>query len=139
MSKAALIALVRAYRMSLVNEGITINAVAPAATLTPLLPEGLVRPLLDAGLPVSTPEHVAKALIFSATAKQSTSVSLYGKEADQPRSAQTPWNGRVIYTTGDTYTEVEENLEDTKPGWLGATNVDLLQRQQRLTDARGMN
>jgi Short-chain dehydrogenases of various substrate specificities len=54
-TKLGLVGLVRALRSSLPHQyGATINAVAPAATITSLLPANLAAPIIAAGAPVST-------------------------------------------------------------------------------------
>uniref|UniRef100_L2GBU5 Aristolochene synthase n=1 Tax=Colletotrichum fructicola (strain Nara gc5) TaxID=1213859 RepID=L2GBU5_COLFN len=50
-TKAALANFMRAMRSTLRDSGITINTVAPAATITKLLPADLAAPIIAAGLP----------------------------------------------------------------------------------------
>ncbi|KAI8152894.1 Aristolochene synthase [Colletotrichum sp. SAR 10_70] len=50
-TKAALVNFMRAMRSTLRDSGITINTVAPAATITKLLPADLAAPIIAAGLP----------------------------------------------------------------------------------------
>ncbi|RAL10869.1 uncharacterized protein BO97DRAFT_426113 [Aspergillus homomorphus CBS 101889] len=57
-SKLGLIGLVRALRSTLPLDNITINAVAPATTITGLLPPHLAAPIIAAGLPTSSSEFV---------------------------------------------------------------------------------
>ncbi|KAI8289982.1 Aristolochene synthase [Colletotrichum sp. SAR11_57] len=52
-TKAALANFMRAMRSTLRDSGITINTVAPAATITKLLPADLAAPIIAAGLPIS--------------------------------------------------------------------------------------
>ncbi|KAK1854263.1 aristolochene synthase [Colletotrichum chrysophilum] len=52
-TKAALVNFMRAMRSTLRDSGITINTVAPAATITKLLPADLAAPIIAAGLPIS--------------------------------------------------------------------------------------
>ncbi|KAI0903219.1 short chain dehydrogenase reductase [Ustulina deusta] len=68
-SKFATIGLMRGLRSQLVTDDITINCVAPAATITNLLPGNLAGPMAAAGLPVSSAEFVGRALVYSATAR----------------------------------------------------------------------
>ncbi|KAF9870659.1 hypothetical protein CkaCkLH20_11965 [Colletotrichum karsti] len=67
-TKAALINYMRAMRSTLRDAGITINTVAPAATITKLLPADLAAPIMAAGLPVSSAHFVGLAIVHSATA-----------------------------------------------------------------------
>ncbi|TKX26516.1 short-chain dehydrogenase-like protein 2 [Elsinoe australis] len=133
--KTAILGLVRVLRPVLIRHDITINAVAPAATITNQLPGHLAAPIIDAGLPVSTAEHVGWAVYFSATAEQDRAVEPYGKDDDHAPGLGR-WNGRTILTLGDTWTEVEGPLADLKPKWLGEENSKLTRAQQALTDSR---
>lgn len=140
-SKFALVGLVRALRSTmLAEEGITINGVAPAATITNLLPPHLAAPIAAMGLPISDAMFVGRALVYAATAKQDRRVEVYGKESDAdlwPRGGQEErWNGRVILTLGDTYTELESSISDLRPYWFGQENLRLTRAQQAATDFR---
>ncbi|KAL4966562.1 short chain dehydrogenase reductase [Aspergillus stella-maris] len=134
-SKAATITLVRSLRSVLIQDNITINAVAPAATLTALLPPHLAKPIATARLPISTSLFVARALVYSANARQEHRVENYGidkPETDRPAR----WNGRVILTLGEEYTELEEPLSECRADWFGARNTELTRAQKEATDFR---
>ncbi|KAL5401262.1 hypothetical protein PMIN03_011670 [Paraphaeosphaeria minitans] len=61
-TKLGLIGLVRALRSTiLLSHDATINAVAPAATVSRLLPKDLAKPIMDAGAPVSSAHHAGLA------------------------------------------------------------------------------
>ncbi|KAH6674974.1 short chain dehydrogenase reductase [Halenospora varia] len=134
--KLALVGLVRALRSTVIKDDITINSVAPAATITRLLPAELAAPIIAAGLPVSSAEFVGLAVVYSAVAKQKNIVELYGK--DSPELGQTPgrWNGRTILTLGDRYTELEEPVAAQRPDWFGEENTRFTKMQQAATDFR---
>ncbi|KAJ5408658.1 short chain dehydrogenase/reductase family oxidoreductase [Penicillium cosmopolitanum] len=135
-TKLALVGLVRALRSSLLHQyGATINAVAPAATITSLLPANLAAPILAAGAPVSMAQHVAVAVVYSATASQEHSVESYGNDGPE-QLGPGRWNGRVILTLGDKWTELEEPLAERRAGWFGAWNTEMTALQQKLTDMR---
>jgi hypothetical protein len=73
--------------------------------------------------------------VYSATARQASRVEDYGR--DEPLKDQTErWNGRVILTLGDTYTEVEEPLIATRKQWVGENFEKLTIQQQKTTDFR---
>lgn len=129
-----LLNFVRALRSTLPHDNISINAVAPAATITKLLPPNLAAPLMAAGLPVSSAQFVAKAVVYSATAKQENRVEDYGK--DEPGTGSGKWNGRCILTLGDAYTEIEGELMRLKTFWWGEQNDRLTRLQQAATDFR---
>ena len=129
-----LIGLIRALRSTLPREGITINGVAPAATITKLLPQNLATPLMAAGLPVSSAHFVGLAVAYSATAQQKHNVEAYGKDQDEGGPGR--WNGRVILTLGDSYTEIEEAIARLRPQWFGGETTVLTRKQQAATDFR---
>ncbi|KAK3324435.1 hypothetical protein B0T19DRAFT_230499 [Cercophora scortea] len=134
-TKAATITLMRALRSRLTADDISINCVAPAATVTKLLPGNLAAPMMAVGLPVSTAEFVGRALVYSATAQQTHRVQNYGKETpatDGPGR----WNGRTILTLGEDYVEMEEPHAALRPFWLGWKSTELTKRQQAATDFR---
>ena len=116
--------------------GATINAVAPAATITKLLPKDLAKPIIAAGAPVSSAHHVRLAIAFSAVASQPHQVEGYGKDTPEAIGCQGRWNGRVILTLGDKWTELEEPIADLRQQWFGKWNTDMTTFQQRLTDMR---
>ena len=120
----------------MIRDNVSINAVAPAATITSLLPQDLAEPIIAAGLPVSSSHFVALALVFSATATETRQVEAYGKDDDSKRQREGSWNGRVILTLGDTYTELEEGITDSRSEWFGARNTILTRMQQAVTDIR---
>jgi NAD(P)-dependent dehydrogenase (short-subunit alcohol dehydrogenase family) len=129
-----LIGLVRSLRASLHIHNITINSVAPAATITKLLPQNLATPLMAAGLPVSSAHFVGLAIVYSATAEQRRSVEPYGKDSNKDTPGR--WNGRTILTLGDAYTELEEPIARLRPQWFGEENTRLTMAQQAATDFR---
>jgi len=124
-------------RSVIIRDGITINGVAPAPTATALLPDKLSNAIQAQGIPISGPHAIALALVYSATAMQDRRVEAYGKQTrtDIWKGGER-WNGRVIFTFGDTYTELEEPIADLRPFWLGRENEKLLRHQQATTDFR---
>ncbi|KAI0889181.1 short chain dehydrogenase reductase [Annulohypoxylon maeteangense] len=134
-AKAALTNLIRTLRTTLPLHNIAISGVAPSATESSTIPPNLVAPILASGLPVSTARHAGLAIVYSATAKQSRRVEDYGKDSEDTDSGGR-WNGRVIHTISDTFTEVEDMLIQTRPQWWGKRNVELVRKQQTTTDTR---
>lgn len=132
--KLGVVGLVRSLRSTLIRSNITINAVAPAATITSLLPRELAAPIIAAGLPVSSARFVGRALVYSAVANQSQAVEIYGKDKPELLTSNGRWNGRVILTLGESYTEMEEILSGTKGHWFGEENLRLTNLQQTVTD-----
>lgn len=126
----------RALRSSLRTEDITVNCVAPAATITSLLPGHLAAPIIDAGLPVSSAEFVGLAVVYSAVATQPRPVEAYGKDENKLTETLSRWNGRTILTLGEGYTELEGPLASLRPRWFGEHNTELTRLQQAATDFR---
>ncbi|KAF5027083.1 hypothetical protein F66182_795 [Fusarium sp. NRRL 66182] len=135
-TKAALINFIRAMRSTLRDSGITINAVAPAATITKLLPADLAAPIIASGLPVSTAHFVGLAVAYSATASEEQKVQAYGKDTDDWKQTPGRWSGRAILTLGDRYTELEGPISETRSSWFGKENLDETRMQQAATDFR---
>ena len=131
-----ILGLVRALRSVTILDGVSINAVAPGATISNQLPKHLAAPIVAAGLPVSAAEHVAKAILYCAIGQQDHRVEEYGK--DTPETFRPgPLNGRTILTLGETWTEVEEPLVACRQQWMGLKNEHLTRKQQAITDSRG--
>ncbi|XXG95497.1 hypothetical protein Hte_001761 [Hypoxylon texense] len=137
-AKAGVLGLIRALRPSLpYTHNVVINGVAPAATITRLLPKNLAAPIIAAGSPVSTAEHVGLAVAWSAAGTEERQVDRYGKDPDEVLTRWPGrWNGRIILTLGDTWTEVEGPLADTRSEWLGEWPAKSTASQQILTDMR---
>lgn len=94
------------------------------------------KPMLDLGVPISDPDVVGLALVYSATARQSRMVDLYGKDKQGDLWTEGRWHGRCILTLGDTYTEIEEPTADLKQFWFGRENLRITRKQQAATDFR---
>ena len=131
-----LVGLVRSLRATVIRDNITINAVAPAATITKLLPANFAEAILSAGLPVSSSHFVGLALVYSAVAKEHMQVEAYGKDKDEDIAREGRWNGRCILTMGDRYTELEEPIANAREVWFGKENTRLTRLQQTTTDLR---
>ena len=94
----------------------------------------VAKPLIAAGLPISTAQMVGLAVVYSAVAKQQQLVEAYGKDEGIERPGK--WNGRTILTLGEGYTEMEEPIADLRPTWFGWKNTSLSRQQQSTTDFR---
>lgn len=123
-------------RSALRGSDITINAVAPAATITGLLPADLAAPIVAAGLPVSTAHFVGLAVAWSAVASEPQKVEAYGKDTDEWKQTSGRWNGRTILTLGQRYTELEGTISDLRHNWFGVDNLRETKLQQAATDFR---
>lgn len=136
LMRTQLINYMRAMRSNLRGSGITINAVAPAATITGLLPAELAAPIMAAGLPVSTSHFVGLAVAYSAVASEPQKVEAYGKDTGEWKRAPGRWNGRTILTLGQRYTELEGPISDLRHDWFGDDNLRETKLQQAATDFR---
>jgi len=134
--KLAMVGIVRSLRSVMIHDNITINAVAPSATLTKFIPPHLVEPVKAIGAPVSSAHEAAVALVYSATAQQVRRVEAYGKDQDSEDEKAGRWNGRVILVLGDKYTEVEETYASLRSAWMGRENARMYRVQQAATDVR---
>ncbi|KAL8724091.1 MAG: hypothetical protein Q9181_006988, partial [Wetmoreana brouardii] len=101
-----------------------------------LLPKNLAEPIMAAGLPVSTSEHVGLAVAYSAVATEDRKVEPYGKDNDEIMTRKGRWNGRTILCLGDSYTELEQPIADLRGQWFGEKNMKLTRMQQAATDFR---
>ena len=126
----------RSLRNNLTQDNITINAVVPAATETKLIDPAFLGPIKEFGLPLSSARHVGLALVYSGVAKEKRKVEVCGRDGNEQLETAGRWNGRVILTLGDTWTELEEPLADSKSQWFGKDNTDLTRKQQAMTDFR---
>ncbi len=131
-----MVGLVRALRSVLIRDNITINAVAPFVTTTAMAPEEAIAPLKGLGVRISSAEFVGLALVYSAVARQTRRVELYGKETEKDIFEDGRWNGRVILTLGDTYTEVEEAFSESRGLWVGSEVLRSIRHQQAVLDFR---
>ncbi len=76
---------------------------------------------------VSSPEMVARSIVWSATARQEGGVPW---PKNVPRDEGERWNGRCLVTSGEGfYTEVEEPLARLRGIWLGEEDARLAEMQ----------
>jgi hypothetical protein len=61
----------------------------------------------------------------------------YGKDSRAKVESEGRWNGRVILTLGNRWTEIEEPLARARAEWMGKWNADMTALQQAATDMRG--
>ncbi|USP74922.1 short chain dehydrogenase reductase [Curvularia clavata] len=135
-TKLAVVGLIRGLRPMAEQYGTTINGVAPAATISKLLPTNLAAPIKAAGAPISSAYHVGLAIAYSATAQQQRAVESYGRDDATKSNSPGRWNGRIILTLGDRWTELEEPIASLRPNWFGEYNTKMTAFQQKLTDQR---
>ncbi|KAL2205525.1 NAD(P)-binding protein [Sarocladium strictum] len=95
-AKAGVIALMRALRSETVKKNVTVNAVAPWLTVTPMLFDEW---LASWTLPKNTPLGVAKALFLPIVRPEI--------------------NGKSFFISGDQIIEFEDTLANAEPEWIG--------------------
>ncbi|KAF2154364.1 NAD(P)-binding protein [Myriangium duriaei CBS 260.36] len=137
-TKLGLIGLIRGLRTMADIYGTTVNGVAPGATVSKLLPPDLAGMMRAAGVPISCAYHVGLAVVYSAVARQPHAVAAYGKDDPAKVKAEGRWNGRIILTIEDTWSEIEEPIADLRESWMGKENSDVMHAMQRATDLREM-
>ena len=98
--------------------GIRINAVAPLATATAMVPPAIQNGFSKIGVPVNTPEQIA-AVTFgliagSHTGKNGEYTAQIGLGPDGG-----PCNGLTVYVEGGKGWEIEEGLAATRDEWQG--------------------
>ncbi|KAI0855831.1 hypothetical protein F4860DRAFT_494993 [Xylaria cubensis] len=136
-AKSALLGLIRSLRSVIIRDGITINGVAPGATITNLVPAHMAEAITSLSpAAVSEPRFVGLALVYSAIAAQDREVETYGKDKETDLWKRGRWNGRVILALGKTYTELEEPTADLRPFWFGRENAAVLRQAYAATDFR---
>ncbi|KAI1742601.1 hypothetical protein F4680DRAFT_411164 [Xylaria scruposa] len=135
--KFALVGLIRALRSIIIRDGITINGVAPGATITNILPAEMAEAITtQSPAAVGSARFVGLALVYSAVAAQDREVQVYGKDKDTDLWKRGRWNGRVILALGKRYTELEEPIADLQPFWLGKENAAVVRQTYAAIDTR---
>lgn len=118
-SKHAILGLMRSLRHYLQPTfGIRVNAVAPLATATAMVPEAVQNGFSKIGVPVNTPEQIAAVTLGL--------ISGSHKGKDGEHTAQIglgpeggPCNGLTIYVECGKAWEIEEGLVATRDEWQG--------------------
>ena len=67
LTKHAVVGLCRGLGLQLRDSGITLNAICPGITATPLVGDQAIKMLEDANFPVIAPEHIADACVAAIT------------------------------------------------------------------------
>ncbi|KAI0400483.1 hypothetical protein F4802DRAFT_584793 [Xylaria palmicola] len=138
-TKEALLGIIRSLRTLMIRDGITINGVAPGATLTGIGPKYVMDILAAAPRRealVGDARTVGRALVYSAVASEGRAVQVFGRQAEAEVWRPGRWNGRVILVLGRRYAELEEPIADLRPFWFGRENLALLREQQAILDFR---
>jgi NAD(P)-dependent dehydrogenase (short-subunit alcohol dehydrogenase family) len=71
LTKHAVVGLVRGLGLTLPERGITLNAICPGITATPLVGEQAIKMLTDANFPVIPPTDIAEACVLAITSGRS--------------------------------------------------------------------
>ncbi len=70
-------------------------------------------------LPANSPEDVARAMLICATANR-------GDNKKTHKNAKLPFTGKILYVAGGESYEIEDNIQDLEPQWLGKENSEKL-------------
>lgn len=79
----------------------------------------------ERGLPVNAPEDVGKAIILCATANRGV-------------GARRPFAGKVGYVAGGESHEIEDQLQEVEPVWLGEEDSRVLETSRSIWGHVGM-
>jgi len=122
--------MLRSLRQSLINEDITINAVAPGVTSTQLV--NSVKPAFAAkNEPMDTPHEVGLAIVYSAVAREQSRIPIPGTSPEDAVNKQSGrWNGRMIHTLKGMFTETEESFLALKDMWVGERAFQEMKTQE---------
>jgi NAD(P)-dependent dehydrogenase (short-subunit alcohol dehydrogenase family) len=104
LTRTQLIGLLRSLSPSVPQYNITINAVAPWMTDTPLDQPAHRRILSECNIELNDPENVGRAMAYL---------------AGSGVNGQSLWCGRNVFV------EVEKSITELKPKWLGEENARL--------------
>lgn len=75
------------------------------------------------GLPENEAEDVARAMIICATANKGIKGQIHS-------GAALPFTGKILHISGGEAYEIEDNIQELEPQWLGAENSKVLARGQ---------
>ena len=98
--------------------GIRINAIAPLATGTGMVPKAVQKGFAKIGVPVNTPEQIADITLgLVAGSHKGRNVGVTAQIGLGAEGG--PCNGLTIYVEGGKGWEIEEGLAATRDEWLG--------------------
>lgn len=97
--------------------GIRINAVAPIATETKMLPSVVTKGFKEQGLPINRPEQVAD-IVLGLVAGSHRVAGDAAVALGQDKAGQ-KCNGLTIYVEGGNGWDIEEGLHNTRDQWVG--------------------
>lgn len=114
----------RSLRHVLPAFGVRINAVAPLATATGMLPSAVQKGFKDNDFPLNTPDDVA-GVVLGLVAGSYKPAEKVAAALGQDQAHSRP-NGLTLYVEGGRAWDVEEGLEATRPQWLGEKPNDMM-------------
>ena len=118
-SKHGILGLMRCLRHYLLpTSGIRINAVAPLATATAMVPEAIQTGFSTIGVPVNTPEQIAAITLGLAVGSHKGKNGTYTAQIGLGPEGG-PCNGLTVYVEGGKGWEIEEGLAATRDQWQG--------------------
>ena len=84
----------------------------------------------EQNLPVNEPEDVARSILICATANR-------GSDGETHSGARLPFAGKMLHVAGGESYEIEDELKNLEPFWLGAENSKILEKGQAYLAAEG--
>jgi len=122
-AKHGIIGLLRSSRPYLPKtHNIRINAICPWMTDT-VMAKGIREMWIKEGMPVNTPEQVARVMLEVAVGKVSGGKGMQGVEGER-------WNGRAVFVEGGRAWDIEEGINGTEEVWLSEKVAKTLNRGQ---------
>lgn len=76
----------------------------------------------ELGLPENVPEDVARSILVCATANCGKGKTHQG--------ARLPFAGKILFVAGGQSYEIEDNIQELEPAWLGKSNSEKLRLGQ---------
>jgi len=122
-SKHGVLGLMRSLRPSLIKTHRTrVNAICPWMTDTGMV-DGIRETWKKEGLPVNSPEMVARVLVEVA-------IGLPEKRSEACWEGEEGYNGRAVFVEGGRGWDIEEGINDTEERWLSESVSKTLNRGQ---------
>jgi hypothetical protein len=91
---------------------------------------GIEKGWYERNLPVNEPEDVARSIIICATANR-------GKDGQTHAGARLPFAGKMLHVAGGESYEIEDELKNLEPFWLGTENSKILAMGQAYLASEG--
>ncbi|KAJ5159896.1 NAD(P)-binding protein [Penicillium canariense] len=128
-SKHGVVGIMRGLHLTATPENIRVNVICPWMTRTRLV-LGIEKGWYERDLPVNEPEDVARSILICATANR-------GLNGRTHQGARLPFAGKMIHVAGGESYEIEDEIKNLEPFWLGAENSRVLGKGQAYLASEG--